>query len=444
MIGVDYCSDFEEWRNLSRSLLQERIHFNEIDWAGSDAFSFHEKYIIKKSDVVVPVPKEFMRAAMIVSAFRDDSNWSLLYRLAYRLAYENKELLNDPLDSDILELNRRHKLVTRDMHKMKAFVRFREVIIENETHYFSWHRPDHKIVRLIAAFFRDRFNGMNWTIMTDDECVSWDKNELTFTEGVPRSSLPEDEAEDLWKTYYSSVFNPGRIKEKAMKKEMPVRYWKTLPESELISSLMKEAPDRLEKFYDDQREAGTGSVLEKCRACGICSHSSGPVAGVGPKNARVMIVGEQPGDEEDKTGLPFQGPSGALLDDVLKKSGFKREDIYVTNAVKGFKHVIINSFRKHRTASSAEVAACRSWLKEELKTVQPELVICLGRIPAQSLFGKLLKMSDVRGKVLSSPLAPRVVILPHPATILRADPEAQKELRENYLKDFLEIRALSI
>ncbi len=132
MIQVDYCKDFEEWRVLARSLLQDRIHYDEIDWSHDHGFSFHEKYSVKKSDVIVPVPKDFMKSAMIVSAFRDDSNWSLLYRLAFRLAYENKELLNEPLDADILEFFRRQKLVTRDMHKMKAFVRFREVIIEGE------------------------------------------------------------------------------------------------------------------------------------------------------------------------------------------------------------------------------------------------------------------------------------------------------------------------
>lgn len=446
---MEPCRDFTHWRIQARSLLAEKIHYNEVDWGGS-GFSFGETFQAKNGNVQLSIPKEFMRDAVIVAAFREDSTWSLLYRLAWRLLYENRDLFGNPLDEDVSEFGRRLKLVTRDMHKMKAFVRFREVRIGEELHYYSWHRPDHRIIHLIAPFFRDRFNGMNWTIMTEDGCATWDKKELTFSPGVERSALPPDGAEDLWRTYYSSVFNPARIKESAMKKEMPVRYWKTLPESELITGLMQEAPNRLEEFYDSQRASAPterfaslselNSALSRCGACEICPKATAPVPGEGPGNARVMIVGEQPGNEEDKAGRPFQGPSGELLDEVLKRSGFRREDIYVTNAVKGFKHVIINSFRQHRTAQAREISSCRPWVKEELRLIQPELIICLGRTAAQSLLGKMIKMEDVRGKVMTSPLG-KMVILPHPASILRSQ-EDQNQLRHRYIDDFCKVREL--
>lgn len=451
MIEISGVNDFESWRTYARSLLGEKVHFDQISWSGG-GFLLGETYSPGEAKPTHPVPSDFMKKAVVVSAFRDDSNWSLLYRLVYRLMFEDKKLMSNPLDQDVQEFERRLRLVNRDMHKMKAFVRFREVILENKTHYFSWYRPDHRIVRLIAPFFRDRFNGMNWVIMTEDESVSWDGKELSFSPGVERSALPEDHAEDLWKTYYSSVFNPARIKENAMKKEMPVRYWSTMPETELISSLMDEAPERLEKFYESQRPTSVPDHFEslealreklmKCRSCGICAEATAPVMGSGPREARIMIIGEQPGDEEDKTGLPFQGPSGELLDEILKKSGFRREDLYITNAVKGFKHVIINSFRKHRTALSSEITTCRPWLREEVRLVQPELILCLGRTAAQSILGKMIKMEEVRGKVFSSPYAPKLVILPHPASILRADPAQQLELREKYLQEFIEFGKL--
>lgn len=453
MIEISNVNDFESWRTFARSLLGERIHYQNVSWNGG-GFLLGDTYSPVKSDIVLPVPSEFMKKALVMSAFRDDSNWALLYRLIYRLMFEDKKLMSNPLDHDVQEFEKRLRLVNRDMHKMKAFVRFREVSLESKTHYFSWYRPDHRIVRLIAPFFRDRFNGMNWDIMTEDECVTWDGKELSFSPGVERSALPHDDAEDLWKTYYSSIFNPARIKEGAMKKEMPVRYWSTMPETELISSLMQEAPERLEVFYDSQRTAALTKEfqsldelrtdLSRCRSCGICADATAPVMGEGPPDARIVIVGEQPGNEEDLSGKPFQGPSGDLLDEILKKSGFKRSDLYVTNAVKGFKHVIINSFRKHRTALASEISACKPWLREELRLLEPELVICLGRSAAQSILGKMVKMESVRGKVITSPYSPKLVILPHPASILRADESVKAELIEKYLQEFIEVRRLLV
>lgn len=446
---MEPCRDFEEWRNQARGLLADKVHFDEVSWA--TGFFFAEPFQSKNKNSDLRIPKEFLARAVKASAFRDDSTWALLYRVAFRLCYEDRNLLNDPLDADVRELERREHLVSRDMHKMKAFVRFREVEIEGEKHYFSWHRPDHKIIHLIAPFFRDRFNGMKWTIMTEDGCAHWNKSELTFSEGVLRSALPDDNAEDLWKTYYTSVFNPGRVKEGAMKKEMPVRYWQTLPESTLITELMREAPERLEAFYESQRvntQKEFSSLTEmneqllKCRACGICPAATAPVRGEGPENAKIMIVGEQPGDEEDKIGKPFQGPSGDLFDEMLRKSGFRREDLYVTNAVKGFKHIVTGSFRKHRTALQPEISSCKPWLKEEIRLVKPELIVCLGRTAAQSVIGKMVKMEDVRGKLMTSAGDKKLVVLPHPASILRSAEEEQERLKQGYLEDFIRLKGL--
>ena len=136
------------------------------------------------------------------------------------------------------------KAVTRDVHKMKAFVRFRRVESSDDSeNYIAWHRPDHRIVRLAAPFFARRFKGMNWTILTPDESVTWDQNDLHYGPGVPASEAPDDDVlEELWKTYYASIFNPARVKVATMKREMPVRHWPTLPEAELIEELLQQAP----------------------------------------------------------------------------------------------------------------------------------------------------------------------------------------------------------
>jgi DNA polymerase len=131
---------------------------------------------------------------------------------------------------------------------MHAFVRFRRVgMREDREQYVSWFEPDHRIVRLAAGFFQRRFTGMDWSILTPDECVHWDGTRLQFTPGVERSAAPEpDELEELWRAYYRSIFNPARLKVKAMQSEMPKKYWANLPEAELIGELIAQSRGRVE------------------------------------------------------------------------------------------------------------------------------------------------------------------------------------------------------
>jgi DNA polymerase len=228
-----------------------------------------------------------------------------------------------------------------------------------------------------------------------------------------------------------------------MKKELPVRHWKTLPETELITSLIDEAPDRLQDFYDSQKPAAISDIrilplpelrqaLMGCRACDICPKATAPVMGEGPADARIMFVGEQPGNEEDLQGRPFIGPAGQLLDKAMKELGFNREKIYVTNAVKGFKWLPQMSQRWHRTANGSEISACKPWLKQEVANIQPEILVCLGRTAAQSVIGKMIKLEDVRGKFFKTAFADKTIVLPHPASILRADPQMQESLFERF------------
>lgn len=440
MYNVRFTPSFEAWRDKAKQLLVSQVNPQDITWITQDGgFHFGEDWEDRIVNDTPKIPREYFEKAYVVSAFRDDSTWDLLYRIAWRILHEQKQLLKIPLDSDIQELESRYRLVMRDVHKMKAFVRFKEIKQENKVVYMAWHRPDHRIVRLAAPFFKDRFNGMNWVIMTEDETMSWDQTELTFSEGIPaHKALMEDSSEDLWLTYYRSIFNPARIKIGAMKKELPVRHWKTLPETELITSLINEAPNRLKEFYDSQRPTITqnrqldfseiSAGLNSCKACGICEKATAPVMGEGPLNARIMFIGEQPGNEEDLNGQPFIGPAGQLLNKALNRRGFKRDEIYVTNAVKGFKWIFQNNMRWHRTANASEISACKPWLKQELGLIKPEIVVCLGRSAAQSILGKMIKMEDVRGKFFASAVCEKTIILPHPSSILRIQDENERAL----------------
>lgn len=439
MFNVRFDPHFESWRNKAKQLLVSNIQPHEINWITAEGgFTFGEDWQDIEVHETPRLHRDYFERAIVVSCFRDDSTWDLLYRIAWRLLHEQKDLLKIPIDPDIRELESRQHLVMRDVHKMKAFVRFKEVQEDGKTIYMAWHRPDHRIVRLAAPFFKDRFNGMNWVIMTEDESMSWNLETLSFSEGVPSHKAPKDDsAEDLWKTYYSSIFNPARIKIGAMKKEMPVRHWKTLPESELITSLIDQAPDRLKEFYDSQRPRATNETqlsypeikeaIKSCKSCTICQNATSPVMGEGPLDAKIMFIGEQPGNEEDLQGRPFIGPAGKLLEEAFIKSGFKREEVYITNAVKGFKWIYESSMRLHRSANASEISSCKPWLKQELNLVKPEVVVCLGRSAAQSLLGKMIKMEEVRGKFFASSVSQKTIILPHPSFILRIQDSDQRD-----------------
>jgi uracil-DNA glycosylase family protein len=175
------------------------------------------------------------------------------------------------------------------------------------------------------------------------------------------------------------------------------------------------------------------TALEKaarsCTACPLYKRATQTVFGEGSKNARLMLLGEQPGDQEDLAGKPFVGPAGRLLDRALEEAGIKRDEVYVTNAVKHFKWEPRGKRRIHKKPNSREIAACRPWLEAELRLVRPRLLVCLGATAAQSLFGPSFRVTRDRGKVLESELARKVVATVHPSSLLR-QPDDESRVRE--------------
>ena len=161
-------------------------------------------------------------------------------------------------------------------------------------------------------------------------------------------------------------------------------------------------------------------AAHECRGCDLYKTATQVVFGAGPRAARVMFVGEQPGDQEDRQGEPFVGPAGAMLDKALEAAGIPRGQVYVTNAVKHFKWEPRGKRRIHKKPRASEIKACRPWLEAELRAVSPAIVVCLGATAAQSVFGSQFKLTQQRGRVLPSSLAPRVVATIHPSAVLRA------------------------
>ncbi len=164
-----------------------------------------------------------------------------------------------------------------------------------------------------------------------------------------------------------------------------------------------------------------------CQDCPLWANATQTVFGAGDPHARVMLVGEQPGDEEDKKGLPFVGPAGRLLDRALEAAGVDREHLYVTNAVKHFKWQLRGKRRLHKTPAQREIDACHQWLEREIEAVKPQVIVALGATAARAVISKEFKVTLSRGQFVESPLAPYVFATFHPSALLRLQDPKEKE-----------------
>lgn len=235
-----------------------------------EAISFRSKAVVNETP---KIPSDFFSLASLVACHRNPDRWSLLYSVAWRLVYEDRRLLEFKIDPQIADLLAKRKAVSRDIHKMKAFVRFQQVshfdktdtkevqarydanahqVTGKEQEYFvAWFEPEHFIVPTACTFFIKRFHNMRWSILTPDICAHWDMNELSFTQACIRAPKIEDELESLWLEYYANIFNPARLKLKAMQSEMPKKYWHNLPEAALIPELIRKASARSDLMLSD-------------------------------------------------------------------------------------------------------------------------------------------------------------------------------------------------
>ncbi len=463
---VIIAEDFVSWRDAARELLLAQIPPEEVIFRQQSAQHSlltatpeisHTDFptFVKQT---VNVPKEFLSLAEKVACHRDEYRWELLYRILWRLTHGERELLEISVDDDVRQLMLMEKSVRRDVHKMKAFVRFRSIEFEDGEHFVAWHRPDHFIVQIAAPFFMRRFSSMRWSILTPDLCAHWDLRTLSFSPGVPSTMAPQsDVLEEMWKTYYRSIFNPARIKLRAMVKEMPKRHWKTLPETQIIDELLAQAPARVSEMI--QRQEGSkisaadylpeshdyASLKEsarECRGCPLYAPATQTVFGVGPVNAKLMLVGEQPGDQEDLQGEPFIGPAGQVLDRVLSEAGLERDKIYLTNAVKHFKFTQKPHLRFHRKPDARETSACKPWVVAEIALIKPKVLVCLGATAAQTLIGRDFKISTQRGQWIKTSSCEMTLATYHPSAVLRM-PSAEKreEVYQLILEDFKHVAA---
>ena len=301
--------DFDGWRNAARALVLEGIAPEEVLWqveGEGDLFGVPTGSVIA-AESAFSVPRPFVDLARSVICHRDPERFSLLFALLSRLRGDPRAMEDgaDPLQR---RLARMASAVRRDMHKMRAFLRFREAKSDEEERYIAWFEPEHHIVRANAGFFMRRFASMRWSILTPDLSLLWDGETLTEGPGARKAETPDgDPVEAVWKTYYASIFNPARVKVGAMLKEMPKKYWRNMPETALVPDLIAGAQRREREMVATAAAGMTGDNLTKswdslraeamrCTRCELHKHATRTVFGEGPLSADIVFVGEQPGD----------------------------------------------------------------------------------------------------------------------------------------------------
>jgi DNA polymerase len=183
------------------------------------------------------------------------------------------------------------------------------------------------------------------------------------------------------------------------------------------------------------------AAAASCTGCDLYQRATQTVFGEGAAHATLIFIGEQPGDQEDRTGHPFVGPAGKILDKALSDAGIARRDVYVTNAVKHFKWEPQGKRRKHKKPSAVEIAACRPWLEAEVRVIHPAAIVCLGVTAAQSVFGKAVRLNEMKGRPWSTPLAETVFVTVHPSAVLRHPEAAQRD--EEYRRFLEDLRRIA-
>jgi DNA polymerase len=444
---LDAEDDFDGWRAAARTAALLDIPPEGLHWRIGDqiadlfAGATEPPLPPAIAGAAFSVPRPFVTLAETVILHHDPERFNLLYTMLLRLRDEPRRIEDetDPLRHRLEEMA---KAVRRDIHKMRAFLRFREVTDDDgQPRYVAWFGPEHHIVRVNAGFFQRRFAAMRWSILTPELSIHWDGATLTEGPGAKREDAPEgDPTEEVWKTYYASIFNPARLKTHAMLKEMPKKYWKNMPETALVPKLIAGAQARetaMVAAAKETKRTGPGGNAEvalaalreeavHCRRCPLWKPATQTVFGEGPADAGLLFVGEQPGDQEDLAGKPFVGPAGQLFDSALAEAGIDRASAYVSNAVKHFKFEPRGKRRIHSKPNAGEIEACRWWIDQERAIVRPKVTVALGATAAQSLLGKTVTISKLRGEQIALADGSECWVTVHPSFLLRVPDEDRK------------------
>ncbi len=440
-LGAGLAPEAIEWRVEQPSELRQGQALFDYGESSEDATAM-------PTTAAVHVSKELAALIHDCALHCEPQRWAFLYKVLWRWQQGDRSVAS-PADEDGARLYRMAKSVRRAKHDMIAYVRFRQQAqTARPPEYIAWYEPEHDVLEWAAEHFAQRMGRSSWLITTPRGAAFWDSERLHLER---RHALPgehridtADEAEALWLAYYRSTFNPARLNEAALEQHMPVRFWKGLPEGHLIPAMISEAKSGARRLAQASGVGALGgksipveaevaqparespSSLDACRRCDLWRNATQAVGSSGPGDARIMLIGEQPGDQEDLSGQPFVGPAGQLLDMAIKRAGLSRERLYLTNAVKHFKWELRGKRRLHKTPGQREVEACSYWLERELDTVRPAVIVALGATALNALLREKASLRDYVDAPFEVPGGWGIATY-HPSFALRQPNEAARE-----------------
>ena len=444
---------FDEWRTAARVLLAHQVAPHMVQWIShkddGDLFAQADDPDpppqVQPGSATVRISRKLMDMLQTAACCRAPNRWAFLYLVLWRWQRGEKDVLS-AADPDGAKLHAMVKAVHREEHDMHAYIRFRERREEaGAPRFVAWFEPSHDVLPQVARHFAARMGRVTWMIATPEASVMWDGATLHSTGPLMRGPEDIDDAgEALWLTYYRSIFNPARLNADLMHGHIPSRFWKNLPEGAIVPGMVSQAANGARVVGQDRKVGQRGgaiipiaadkaqpardtpSTLDACRRCELWKNATQAVPGAGAMHARIMLVGEQPGDQEDLAGLPFVGPAGQLLDRALAEAAVERRAIYLTNAVKHFKWEPRGKRRMHKTPAQREVDACSHWLDSEVAQVQPRVIVALGSTALKAVTGNPhAALKDVLGQPFQHQ-GRWIVVVYHPSYVLRVPGEDMK------------------
>jgi uracil-DNA glycosylase len=399
-------TDWAGWRRAARAFVLAEVEPAGLTWtAGGNGDA------VPDINGGFTVPSALVTLSAQAFQAREAERFGLLYTLVWR-AHHGGIDLTDPLDPDLRIARRWAHAVRADAHRMRTLLRFTQ--LAGQQHFLGWFEPDHFVLEANARLLARRDPARCFTIVTPDGTAHWDRNELWFGAGL--KNLGDDDTLLAWwdahnETILASSHRGGG-----------------LPEAEELD----EAPRPLDRppigpiVLTSNHTSDLAHEARGCERCELCGPATQTVFGEGPRDARVMFIGEQPGDQEDVIGRPFVGPAGQLLDEALEEAGIDRRRIYITNAVKHFKFNLRGRRRIHQSPSPQEIDICRFWLDAERTAVNPSLIVLLGGSAGRAVLGRPVAVTRERGRPFELPDGGTGLLTVHPSYLLRQPDEASR------------------
>jgi DNA polymerase len=427
---------FAQWREAARDLLAAGVAPGDVAWAAPGLFSGapalppppHNAVIqLNRAQAAPHLPRSLMELLHAAACCRVPDRWAVLYRVVWRWQQGDHGVL-DAADRDGLRLQVMVAAVHREEHDMHANIRFRERPADaGLPRFVAWYEPRHEVLEQVARHFASRMGQVSWMIATPEASVLWDGANLHNCGPLVGSAVElDDTGVAPWVAYYRGVYASPAPPRRPAPPVIPI----------LAAGSRRDTAAAPGAGKPEEQQPAT---LDECRRCDLWQHATQPVGGAGSKRARIMLVGEQPGDQEDIAGEPFVGPAGKLLDRVCDEAGVDRSTLYVTNAVKHFKWEPRGKRRMHKTPAQREIEACSYWLDKELAQIKPRVIVALGTTALKSILGTShVTLKDTIGQALRHE-GRWVVTIYHPSYVLRVPDDAAKKAAFKVMVDGLRL-----